>query len=335
MALADPPPDPEYAQFLRWREATATAPPDPQAPAEAQQLHLFKQFLQFQVWRGEQAEQAQEQQEQAARLARAQLVRTLQSYANKQPQPVRPARTAPTPRPLPSAARVAAPRNRLVLVVGGLVVLIVACVLVFTFQAGQGAGVLPFAQPSLPVAYEQYTDASEALHFIGVITNTTSSPMANLVVHATLYDSKNRADASEDDYLGDVSLAPGQRVGFDLRIGEPPLKWVRVDLQVEVRGATFSHVPGLRVGDDAIAPQDGGGYVVRGIVHNDGANDAYPATVFVTGYDARGRVVVVGDATTTDRDGIDAGQASPFAVTLNRRDVQIAHYETLVYARGK
>jgi hypothetical protein len=365
MALSDPPPDPEYVQFLHWREETATAPPDPHAPAEAQQFHLFQQFLQFQVWKGAQAEQAQAQQEQAQRdqewqeqkrreqarraqrqqdqqqqapeqpqVARIQLVSALQSYANKRMRQRQSLATSPTPAPRP-APRVAAPRNRLAWAVGGVVVLVLGCVFVYTLQSGQASGVLPFAPPALPVAYEQYTDASDALHFIGVITNTTSSPVANLVVHATLYDSKNREDASEDSYLGDVSLAPGQRIGFDLRIGEPPLKWVRMDLQVEVRGATFQHVPGLRISDDVIAPQEGRGYVVRGIVHNDGPDDAYPATVFVTGYDARGRVVVVGDSDTTDRDGIDAGQSSPFAVNLNRRDITITHYETLVYARGK
>jgi hypothetical protein len=332
--------DPQYQQFLEWQaQGDSASHPDYANDPQYRQFLQFQQFLKFQQWQQAQPQQKEDQQQ------KEQLLNKLQSQLEQIQQQRTSPPAPPQPRPKPTAdpyqqimamahtaPQSATPTRRLpigLLITVLIIALLVGGILYLIFG-------LPHA--NLVVAsYQNYTDSSGGsgdLHFIGVLKNTGNGDASNATVNLVLKDSKGRQDGNGDDSLFGSKLGPGQTVGFDISILEPPGNWTSVEFSTKTEDSSLSPATGLQVSHSAIA-SDQNGFVITGTVQNSGQNDAARATIVVTAYDAAGAVVAVATGYSDSRDGIDSGQSDSFTTNIYRKDIRIARYDTFVYADAK
>lgn len=314
--------DPQYQQFLEWQAQDDSAPqPDYASDPQYRQFRQFQQFLKFQQWQQAQPSPAEKQ-------------------SQAQPEPLfatpKPRQHKPQPNPYelllsqPQAQARATTSRRLPI---GCIITIAVLALILG-----GILYLIFGLPhaNLVVAsYQNYSDSFNGdLHFIGVLKNTGNGDASNAMVSVVLKDSKGRQDGNSDDSLFGSKLGPGQTVGFDISISDPPGDWKSVEFSAKTEDSSLSPATGLQVSNSTIG-SDQNGFVITGTVQNNGQNDAQRATIRVTAYDTAGAVVAVATGYSDSRDGINSGQSDSFTANIYRKDIKIARYDTFVYADAK
>ena len=203
--------------------------------------------------------------------------------------------------------------------------------------------------------YAHYTDPQGILHYVGEVQNSGNVPATSVNVALTLKDASGTllgwgSDGGSAGALVDMTIAPGQKVGFNIPVENTPTKPTTADLVVSAQVAninTFDPIKdatNLSVVSDTIAAGQSG-YMVSGQVKNGAATDCLPVHVVVTGYDSSGKVVDVADGNTVNStvipagqsqpfNGIPAGQSLPFEITLLRVG-NITKYSIALHAYQK
>ncbi len=339
--------DPQYQQFLEW-QAQDNSPShlDETTDPQYRLFHQFQQFTQFLAWQGQQSDQQQAPQHDEQQQQKEQLLQKLQSQLEQLeqqriPQPA-PPQVPPKPRqskPQPNPYELLLSQSQAQPQATTTKRLPIGCIITIAILALIIGGVLYliFGLPraNLVVAsYQNYSDTNGDLHFIGLLKNIGNGDASNATVNVVLKDSKGRQDGNGDDSLFGSKLGPGQTVGFDISISEPPGDWKSVAFNTTTEDSNLSPATGLQVSNSSIG-SDQNGFVITGTVQNNGQNDAKRATIFVTAYDTAGAVVAVATGYSDSRDGINSGQSDSFTANIYRKDIKIARYDTFVYADAK
>ncbi len=200
------------------------------------------------------------------------------------------------------------------------------------------------------VQYTYYRASAHKAELVGIVSNDGGGPISAIQLHAILINQSNKivgtSDESSDFQLSNVVLSPGRTVGFRLDIINEG-DWSKEDVEVKASAYNPSEaskgvanpkpITGLVVSRDKLSGNPTEGYILTGIIRNNGSYSAYLVNAAATAYDANGKVVDVAigfvlpsrSATNGLQPAMLQGESAQFEAHFQRKGIEIARYEVI------